>query len=346
MADTDNLDAELHLEASECPNAEGADVSAEGPQIYILQPVLEEIQAHAAEESQHEIGGILLGIVVENKHPVVVASIRGKHMAHSKLSVTFTHDSWTEFNRIIDTQYPDLKIVGWYHSHPGVGVFLSGHDLFIHQNFFTAPWHIAIVVDPLAKEWGCFSWHGQELVQEKQVVVKVLAPTSVPTAKREVESAVASPSERNEEQSMLPPKSFFQQSQQAARHSLRGVWIEGLVLMLLTMIFFTSLAIFYELQRIKARTGYLEGQLNYFSQQLAIMQQQIIALSVEQKGQEMPPSSPSVFPKSEAPGSETESKTESAPAHQNIAPSSPETAATTNQSAPPAPQPAHSSSNP
>lgn len=168
MADTEDLEGEVHLETSECPDAEYANVSAEGPQIYILQPVLEEIQAHAAEESHHEIGGILLGIVVDKKHPVVVASIRGQHMAHSKLSVTFTHDSWTEFNRIIDTQYPDLKIVGWYHSHPGVGVFLSGHDLFIHQNFFTAPWHIAIVVDPLTKEWGCFSWHGQELIQENK----------------------------------------------------------------------------------------------------------------------------------------------------------------------------------
>ena len=27
--------------------------------------------------------------------------------------------------------------------HPGFGIFLSGMDLFIHQNFFTQIWHVA-----------------------------------------------------------------------------------------------------------------------------------------------------------------------------------------------------------
>jgi len=39
----------------------------------------------------------------------------------------------------MDAQFADKKIVGWYHSHPGFGIFLSEYDLFIHRNFFTAP---------------------------------------------------------------------------------------------------------------------------------------------------------------------------------------------------------------
>ncbi len=31
---------------------------------------------------------------------------------------------------------PNIDIVGWYHTHPSFGIFLSHHDLFIHQNFF------------------------------------------------------------------------------------------------------------------------------------------------------------------------------------------------------------------
>ena len=36
-----------------------------------------------------------------------------------------------------------LKIVGWYHTHPGFGVEFSEMDLFIQQNFFGGPAQIA-----------------------------------------------------------------------------------------------------------------------------------------------------------------------------------------------------------
>ena len=31
--------------------------------------------------------------------------------------------------------FPECDIVGWYHTHPSFGIFLSHHDLFIHQQF-------------------------------------------------------------------------------------------------------------------------------------------------------------------------------------------------------------------
>ena len=76
-----------------------------------------------------------------------------------------------EINREHDETYPDLKMVGWYHSHPGFGVFLSGHDLFIHRNFFTAPWQVAFVTDPLGKASGCFTWNNGELKEDSDFCV-------------------------------------------------------------------------------------------------------------------------------------------------------------------------------
>jgi proteasome lid subunit RPN8/RPN11 len=56
--------------------------------------------------------------------------------------------------------YPDESavIVGWYHTHPGFGIFLSGMDQFIHQNFFIQLWHVALVLDPVARRSGFFCW--------------------------------------------------------------------------------------------------------------------------------------------------------------------------------------------
>jgi len=48
--------------------------------------------------------------------------------------------------------------VGWYHSHPNFGIFLSEHDHFIQRNFFSQPWQVAVMVDPVRREMGCFGW--------------------------------------------------------------------------------------------------------------------------------------------------------------------------------------------
>ena len=49
--------------------------------------------------------------------------------------------------------------MGWYHTHPGFGPFLSAHDRFIHENFFAHPRHVALVLDPVQHLVAVFAWH-------------------------------------------------------------------------------------------------------------------------------------------------------------------------------------------
>lgn len=44
------------------------------------------------------------------------------------------------------------EIVGWVHTHPGFGVFLSNFDKEQHQRYFPKPWQIAYVMDNHAHE--------------------------------------------------------------------------------------------------------------------------------------------------------------------------------------------------
>ncbi|TXT17122.1 MAG: hypothetical protein FD138_4627, partial [Planctomycetota bacterium] len=62
-------------------------------------------------------------------------------------------------NREMDTKFANLRIVGWYHSHPDFGIFLSDRDVFIQQNFFSGAGQIAFVVDPVRDAEGIFEWH-------------------------------------------------------------------------------------------------------------------------------------------------------------------------------------------
>jgi hypothetical protein len=80
-------------------------------------------------------------------------------------SLTFTHEAWGVIHGVMEKRYPGRAIVGWYHSHPGHGIFLSDHDLFIHQNFFADETSIAFVVDPIRGEEGVFGWQGDRIVQ-------------------------------------------------------------------------------------------------------------------------------------------------------------------------------------
>jgi proteasome lid subunit RPN8/RPN11 len=119
---------------------------------------------------QAEVCGVLIG--AEQKDRVVVeACIRGQAASEGAAHVTFTQDTWEHIYSVKDAEYPEKRIVGWYHTHPGFGVFLSDHDLFIHKNFFSAHTQIAWVFDPHSDEEGCFGWHGDGIVRMSDIKV-------------------------------------------------------------------------------------------------------------------------------------------------------------------------------
>ena len=53
--------------------------------------------------------------------------------------VTFKAETWQKIQASWIAIIPTARIVGWYHTHPGFGIFLSGMDLFIQDNFLQSP---------------------------------------------------------------------------------------------------------------------------------------------------------------------------------------------------------------
>ncbi len=130
---------------------------------------LRAMQAHALSSLDREVAGVMVGRQPE-KQPDgryivhVIDSIIAQHTVMHGASVTYTPESWRHLNDTLWERYPDESavMVGWYHTHPGFGIFLSGMDLFIHQNFFTQIWHVAYVLDPRARNSGFFCWNRQK----------------------------------------------------------------------------------------------------------------------------------------------------------------------------------------
>ena len=134
--------------------------------IFVDLDVLQDMEDHALSDTTVELGGVLLGGCYEDEagRPFVVVtdSLRAQHYESTKGSFKFTHDTWSAITREREEFPPELQMVGWYHTHPDWGVFLSGMDMFICDNFFNKRLDVAYVIDPCRGDRGMFQWTGDE----------------------------------------------------------------------------------------------------------------------------------------------------------------------------------------
>ncbi len=137
--------------------------------ILMNEPAFRDSQAHSLSSLNREVAGFLIGPQPEKqpdgRYIVHISDvIIAKHTRMQGASVTYTPESWRYVTDKLAEMYPDetAVIVGWYHTHPGFGIFLSGMDQFIHRNFFIQSWHVALVLDPIAHRSGFFCWDREQ----------------------------------------------------------------------------------------------------------------------------------------------------------------------------------------
>lgn len=160
--DKDFFDDELELELKNPSNNEAA------VKIFVREEVISDILSYSKTDTSRELGGVLLGRYEEEngKYRVVIEeTISAQHTEAGLSQVTFTHETWSYIHHEMDNKYPNLKMVGWFHTHPGFGIFMSEDDYFIHNNFFSKPWSVAYVVDPVKKQDGFFGWSNKNIVR-------------------------------------------------------------------------------------------------------------------------------------------------------------------------------------
>lgn len=134
---------------------------------YYRYRALEQAYKHARKYPNREVGGVLLGVIRRFKQgriiTIVTGIIRADGAIGRQASLRFTPEAWAEVLGIRDRDpiYQDevrWQIVGWYHTHPNFGIFLSSMDVHTHRTF-TDPGHIALVIDPVRNKYGTFGWN-------------------------------------------------------------------------------------------------------------------------------------------------------------------------------------------
>jgi proteasome lid subunit RPN8/RPN11 len=133
------------------------------PLVFFTQLAYRKCVDHVTSDMEREVGGVLVGevrtdaarsqtyVMIEN---IIPASFTSSGETH----VTFTQNSLVDLNNQMENSFPGKTIVGWYHTHPRLGVFMSNHDTFLHRHFFPEPTHVALVIDPYYNRAGFFCW--------------------------------------------------------------------------------------------------------------------------------------------------------------------------------------------
>ena len=150
--------------------------AAHQPGIRVDAVAAETIVAHV-KGSRVEVGGLLLGETLawpqhsarharagdetsDSAAPATYPFAMRIHVAvparqHTQSPVFLEMDPsvWQESRALA----PQLKIVGWYHSHPDLGAFFSSTDRNTQHDFFRLPHQIGLVIDPFRQETACFA---------------------------------------------------------------------------------------------------------------------------------------------------------------------------------------------
>jgi proteasome lid subunit RPN8/RPN11 len=122
------------------------------------------IVSHYAKQKTHrhltqkriELGGLLIGKVYEinsalhhNYVTVVKNSIPSHDFISTTVSLNIGPDVWNSAHMY---KAQGLDVVGWYHSHPGIGAFFSSTDRHTQSHFFKEQFQIGYVEDPYRRE--------------------------------------------------------------------------------------------------------------------------------------------------------------------------------------------------
>lgn len=127
--------------------------------VYIHLTALIVMTEHARSSPHAEVGGFLIGRAdadADGAFTIIEQALPASRAAGTRTELEFPPEAWVELHEFLDGEAAGTCCVGWYHTHPSLGIFLSGHDQFLHRNWFPHDEHVAIVADPRLEQAGVF----------------------------------------------------------------------------------------------------------------------------------------------------------------------------------------------
>ncbi len=145
-------------------------------QVYVEESAWNSLLEHFRREAGKnlEAMGLLLGEVYshEGREWVFVKEYVTAPNDASAVLVSFTEEAFKELIPLVAKKIKKSLIVGWAHSHPGYGCFLSATDQATQRNYFSESFNVALVVDPLKGDKKFFRLSGSSYSPVSFAVVR------------------------------------------------------------------------------------------------------------------------------------------------------------------------------
>lgn len=130
-------------------------------QILMNYETYEKIDRHCKSNLSNEVGGFLIGCPYQwegTRYVEIIDALEAESTSSSAVHLSISSNAWSVAHAFLREKYEGKYIVGWYHTHPRMSLFLSSYDLTIHKGFFREPWHTALVLDPTREMASFFVW--------------------------------------------------------------------------------------------------------------------------------------------------------------------------------------------
>ena len=131
-----------------------SEIPSEMPVLYFDWQVALTLQAEGQRsiETDKEVAGILLGTCSADHETIKVTHIAiARDDDSSPVHFKFTFSVWDDLIDQMEAMSreagEELLLLGWYHTHPNMAVFLSRYDLLTHRDFHR-PYQFALVLAP------------------------------------------------------------------------------------------------------------------------------------------------------------------------------------------------------
>mmetsp|Transcript_150568 Transcript_150568/g.484146 ORF Transcript_150568/g.484146 Transcript_150568/m.484146 type:complete len:317 (+) Transcript_150568:97-1047(+) len=159
-------------------------------QVYISSLALLKMLKHGRSGVPMEVMGLMLGEFIDD-YTIRVVDVFSMPQSGNSVSVEAVDPVFQTqmLDMLKQTGRPEM-VVGWYHSHPGMGCWFSGTDVNTQQSFEQLnPRAVGVVVDPIQSVKGkvvidCFRCLSQQMImlgQEPRQTTSMIGHLNKPT---------------------------------------------------------------------------------------------------------------------------------------------------------------------
>jgi len=117
--------------------------------VFLEQQAITAIQAHHQAAGKQGMMGFLVGDICrcptsQVKYVIIDSTVRLNQAVYGDKTLVIISRLWDRLQE--ELRRSEGHLIGWYHSHPPIAVELAPGDVETHMQYFTRPWHTALVV--------------------------------------------------------------------------------------------------------------------------------------------------------------------------------------------------------